>query len=50
MIIQWNEKRFVSPANIIACRILEALYRSLIQMIKSSEPNIDPCGAPHVIS
>ena len=48
--MQWNEKRFASPANIIACRVLEALYRSLIQMMKSSEPKIDPCGALHVIS
>uniref|UniRef100_A0A3B4HCK6 DnaJ homolog subfamily C member 5 n=1 Tax=Pundamilia nyererei TaxID=303518 RepID=A0A3B4HCK6_9CICH len=33
-------------ANITLCRILEELMKSLTRYMKSSGPNIDPCGTP----
>ena len=50
LMLLWDEKGFASSANIIGCRIVETLWRSLRWMMKNSEPKIDPCGTPHVIS
>ena len=39
----------MSSANNIGFRISDTFSISFIYKIKSNEPNIDPCGTPHVI-
>ena len=48
--LELEQKRFVSSANIIGSSMFEALGRSLTYIKNKSGPRIEPCGMPHFIS
>ena len=44
-----EKKRFVSSANIMGFKMLEALHKSLTYKRNNSGPKIDPCGTPQLM-
>ena len=45
-----KQNKFASSANMTGFKISDTWNKSLIQIMKSSSPKIDPCDTPHILS